>query len=168
MDATGPSGHYSTQFGIQYSGMGTRTDVADSEIRLHYIQVPLIFNVRVNTKFVNFFAGGGIYGAGAFMGKAEYTDPITGLKEKDEEILGIPGEEINKRKPYNYFDAGMILGGGFEYVLPNKHAIQLGFHQYSGFFKMSNTMSSIDGTNLYNSGTQNRAFVISISYLVKK
>jgi hypothetical protein len=128
MDAMGNSGHYSTQFGIQYAGMGTKIDALGAKVRLHYIQLPLTFNVKAGYKFINVFLGGGIYGSATFIGKAEMSDLQTGEQVVNEEILSMPAASEDKLKPYHYFDSGIIYGGGLEFVLPNEHAIQLGLH----------------------------------------
>jgi hypothetical protein len=172
MDAMGPSEHYSTQFGIQYAGLGAKSDILDTKIRIHYIQIPLTFNVKAGYKFINGFFGGGFYGAGTFYAKQEYTDIQTGQKMTDEDLLSMPWADDEKVKPFQYFDLGFIFGGGIEIVLPNEHAIQVGIHHYRSFMPVSNETGESTNSSgqpvKYNSGIQNRSVVISLSYLFKK
>jgi hypothetical protein len=172
MDAMGNSKHYSTQFGIQYSGMGTKSDLLDTKIRMHYIQIPLTFNVKAGYKFINGFFGGGVYGAGTFYAKQEYNDILTGQKMTNEDILSTSWVDDDKVKSFQYFDLGFIFGGGIEVVLPNEHAIQLGIHHYRSLMPVSNDIGETTNASgqpaKYNPGLQNRAVVISVAYLFKK
>jgi hypothetical protein len=156
--------YFFKQFGIRYSEMGTAyTDDKKDQVRLNYISLPVLFNFKVGTPVFKVYAGFGGYAALAFSGTIKEEGEIV-----SENILGWEyGSEVSP-KYYHYGDAGILVGGGVQYILPNRDGIQLSCHYGFGLVPISNAYPLVAGNDDFNPKEFNRSVNISIAYMFEK
>jgi hypothetical protein len=161
--------YFVTNFGLIYSGKGTiMTYVGEkSELRLHYIQMPLIFNFRIPIAGPVYIKGGfGPYASYSFLGKEKYDgleneDIFSMARKYKGGMLDVDKDEV--LKPYNPFDLGLIFGGDVEINLPKGTSLDVRFNYELGVWKISNEIM-IDETPI-NFGYKNNNMSITVAYL---
>lgn len=154
-----------TDFGLYYSLKGANE--TDYSIKFHYIEMPLIFKIRIPIAGPVAIQGGfGPYLSYAFLAKETYA----GVSEED--ILSIRKKYVDgflssgDILPYSPFDWGIAFGGDVEVKLPNDCFLLLGFNYELGVAKISNDWALIEGEESYlNPGIKNNNMTISVSYL---
>ena len=163
------SPYFYKQFGVKYSEMGSAfTSDRKSSVKIKYITLPLLFNFKIGTPVFKTFVGFGGYASLAFAGIHKEDGEII-----SEDILGWTYEkneanDVGSPNIYHFGDAGLLFGGGFQYILPNKDAIQLAAHYSLGLIPISNAMPLVDGGESTNINEKNRCLNISVSYMFGK
>jgi len=134
--------------GIQYvmKGFQESGDIFGEEIkailRIHYLDVPLVFKVVGNTGNISVFGeAGGYFGIGI---AAKAIGKLNGNKESEKVDFGDEG--------LSRFDAGLQFGGGVEF---NRFLVGLEFKL--GLLDVSNTESS-------DYALQNRNLILKFGY----
>lgn len=159
---TGGHAYFTTTFGLGYSRKGSRGEDG-YELKLYYIRVPLIFNVRVPiTKEIAVLGGMGAYGAIAFFGK-ETSEDFTSINILSADFLDL--FENDRVRPYSPFDFGLTFGGKVEYILPNNAIANIGASYDFGIARISNKYDHFEINAPFNLGVKNRTFNLTIAYM---
>jgi hypothetical protein len=156
--------YFVTQVGLGYTGKGFNIaqDTLKMKLRLHYLELPIIFKFRLPiTGPVKIMAGFGPYFDFAFAGK-QVTDGST-----DHDIIeyGVDKSK-NDRRPYNPGDIGLVFSGNFEINLPQGKNIEVGVDYNLGISKISNTSAYWLDVTPVNPGLKSGVLSITVSYLL--
>lgn len=174
-------GHFALQPSIIFSqkGYGSAGSLVsfdtpvtyDEQVRFNYLTVPLnlAFTLGKNGQGLQFFAGpyvsallGGkyvrqVHAAGGYLGGPSYEYELTG-KVKPADIVSDSDNEYSRR-----FDTGLQAGLGYRL-----RGFQLQANYSLGLRNLATQYRGIDGTIYNNLGYYNRAWQLSVSYLVSK
>jgi hypothetical protein len=132
----GKNEHFITQVGLGYAGKGYKNSAA--KLSLHYIELPIIMNFRMNiTGPVYLMAGFGPIFSAAFAGTYKYADEDTSFTNRDilEYKIGI---NSSSARAFNSVDVGLIFNGNVEIDLPQGKCLEVGVNYKLGFNKISN------------------------------
>ena len=99
------AGPIGIETGVIYNGYGAKNDfLVDTDVRLDYIQVPLLLKLRAEVGELSLFLHGGPYASLAIGGKT--TTEILGTTTTDDIEFGDGTDE------YSRLDFGLLVGGG--------------------------------------------------------
>jgi hypothetical protein len=154
--------YFTTTFGLTYGRKGSRGEDG-YELKLDYIRIPLVFNMRVPiTKDIAVLGGMGAYGSIAFFGK-ETSDGFTSINILSADFLDL--FENDRVRPYSPFDFGLNFGGKVEYILPNHSIVNLGVNYDFGIARISNSYDHFEIGSPFNLGIKNRTLNITAAYM---
>jgi len=156
--------YFVTQVGLGYTGKGFKMsgDSANGRLRLHYLELPIIFKFRLPIAGpIKIMAGFGPYFDFAFAGKL-VSDGST-----DHDIIEYGMEKSSKdNRPFNPADIGLVFSGNFEINLPQGKNIEVGVDYNLGISKISNNSTYFTGIDPINPGLKSGVLSITVSYLL--